>query len=99
MPLKCQARITKEYERAKADCMWPETIYGPADKIVETLPICGGNVVVVCKAIDDPYFGGCSASLEIEWICSKCKAPWIPGRIGLDAEVHTGQLNITRLLE
>lgn len=92
MGLKCRARILKEYKVARADCMWPETQYGPSD--IGTQEICGGDVTVIAKAEDEPYFGGSSARLVIEWTCSRCKHPYAEGRLTTD---YTRELDITAL--
>ena len=34
--------------------------------------ICQGRVKVTIKAEDEPYYGGSSASLSIEYICDSC---------------------------
>ena len=95
--MKCESRILKEYKTTKADMMWPETRYGPND--TGTLPVCGGDVKVILKAVDEPYFGGCSSRLELNATCSKCKWPFWPGRIQLDQKMTMGELDITELLE
>ena len=33
---------------------------------------CGGTIKVWIQALDEPYFGGSSASLEVEWKCDRC---------------------------
>ena len=95
--MTCQARIIKEYKTKKADCMWPESSYGPTD--VGTLPICGGNVVVTLQAIQEPDWGGSYPKINIEAICTKCKCPWWPGRIAWEKEVLYDCWDITKLLD
>ena len=93
---KCQSRILKEYKTTKADMMWPETVYGPND--VGTLPTCGGDVTVKARAVDEPDWGGSSASLKLEWTCTRCKHAFLPGRIEADRGLWDG-LDVTRLFE
>lgn len=33
---------------------------------------CDGNIICEVSAVDEPYFGGSSASLEIKYKCDKC---------------------------
>jgi hypothetical protein len=39
---------------------------------------CGGNIIVTVEAVNEPYFGGTSASLEITYKCDKCGCTWYP---------------------
>ena len=96
--LICQARIIKEYKSRKADCMWPESVYGPND--VGTLPLCGGAVNVRVKAVAEPDWGGTYPKIEIDAKCSKCNWPWWPGRIAWEnAVMDWAGWDITTLLE
>ena len=95
--MKCTSRILKEYKTKKADCMWPETVYGPSD--VGTLEVCGGNVVVEVAATDEPEYGGHYATLGMKASCSRCKHPYFPGRIKIESEVNNNYWDITSLLE
>jgi len=92
--MKCKAHIIKEFKSTKHDSMWPMTQYGVND--VGSLPVCGGNVIVSVRAVNEPDWGGMLARLEIKSTCSKCKWPYFDGRIGLEHEV---ELDITQLFE
>lgn len=92
--MKCQARILRDYKTTKADCMWPETQYGPSD--VGTLLVCGGEVTVKASAVNEPEWGGSYARLEISCVCSRCKHPYFKGRLTLD---HQTEIDITLLFE
>lgn len=35
--------------------------------------LCGGNIIATVRAIDEPYFGGSSAELEVHLECDRCK--------------------------
>lgn len=39
---------------------------------------CGGNIKVTIEAVDEPEWGGTSASLEISYKCDKCGCTWYP---------------------
>lgn len=39
---------------------------------------CDGDVMAEIKAIDEPYYGGASAELSVEFKCSKCKCTHYP---------------------
>ena len=97
--MKCTARILKEYKKAKADSMWPESIYGPTD--VGTLPICGGDITVKIKvdSSDCPCCGS-SPTLDLQAVCTKCKHPFWSGRIQLEQAIENWSgWDITSLLE
>ena len=93
---KCQAHILREFKTVKADCMWPQTVYGPNG--CGTLPVCGGDVTVKVKAVDEPEYGGHYAKLEIEFTCTRCKHPWLPNRIEIEGSLWDG-IDITRLFD
>lgn len=79
--------------------MWPETTYGHNPE-ADGLEVCGGDVTVMVKAINEPYCGEESSPvLSTVWTCNRCKYPWVPGRIELGNRVDTGKLDITRMLE
>jgi len=40
--------------------------------------VCGGNIIVTVEAIDEPQWGGTSASLEITYKCDNCGCTWYP---------------------
>lgn len=96
--MKCQARITKEYKTTKADCMWPESVYGPVD--TGTLPVCGGDVTIVIKVESD---GCCCCDgpprLAIDDACTKCKHPYWQDKIEWIRKVNAQDgFDITELL-
>ena len=95
--MKCTSRILKEYKTKKADCMWPETVYGPSD--VDTLPVCGGNLKISIEAQDEATYGGHYATLRLEVICSRCKHGYFPNLITFQQEVEMNNYDITALLE
>lgn len=101
MALKCQARIVREYKTRKAEVCWPETVYGatPEELLAKYPEACGGDVTVKVKAVDEPYFGGASAKLEVEWTCSRCREPYVPGRFEVDGAAAGGWLDITNMVE
>lgn len=33
---------------------------------------CGGNIICTIDAKEEPYYGGCSAALDVEYKCDKC---------------------------
>lgn len=77
--IKCQSRITKTYKKAKADCMWPESVYGPVPEAL-LYPECGGDVKLSLYLSQ-----GCccheSSELEIMSECSRCKNPYYPHKL------------------
>ena len=81
----CSSRILREFKVAKADCMWPESVYGPVD--TGDWPLCGGDVTVKVRCVNEPDWGGTYAKMEIDAQCSKCKHPYWPGRIAWEAKV------------
>jgi len=42
-------------------------------KVPEDYKLCDGKIIATVEAEDEPFFGGCSASLEITYKCDKCK--------------------------
>ncbi len=40
--------------------------------------ICGGAITATVSAVDDPFFGGTSAELEISYVCSRCGTQILP---------------------
>lgn len=36
---------------------------------------CGGKIIASVRATDEPYYGGTSATLEINYKCERCKEP------------------------
>ena len=95
--MRCQSRILKDYKIAKADCMWPESIYGPTD--VGTLPVCNGEVTIKIKSYSEPSCCGRGDGIELEATCSRCKHPWFPKRFELEQRItnHDG-FDITEYL-
>ena len=84
--MKCQARIERTYKTKKADVRWPESVYGPVD-VSEFPEVCNGDLIIKVRAVDEPFFGGTSARMEIESICSRCNYPWWPKRIEWEARM------------
>lgn len=39
--------------------------------------LCDGEIVATVEAVDEPYFGGTSAALNISYICNKCGGVYI----------------------
>ena len=39
---------------------------------IDDLRVCQGNIVVKVQAVDEAYFGGCSAAFEIGYKCDVC---------------------------
>jgi hypothetical protein len=83
--------------------MWPFVM--PSGTIFENPEakkypdICGGDVTVRVKAIDEPYFGGSSAMLELYNECSRCKFPYYDKMFELERGIHSlDGLDITELL-
>lgn len=81
-PFRCQALITKEFKRTKAQSRYaPKPFVNP-----ERLPICNGAItfgVRVYASLD-----GGSDALSVIPICSRCKYPDFPGRetLGVNPE-------------
>lgn len=46
------------------------------DTKVENLRHCDGKITVEIKAVDEPYYGGSSAMLEVNYKCDKCEFPY-----------------------
>lgn len=95
MSLKCQAVIIKTFKRAKAEVIWPAP--GVTYPHAET---CGGDVTVRVRAVDEPEWGGHTATMEVTWMCSRCRYPWVPGRNAFDsaARAYDG-FDVTKMLE
>jgi hypothetical protein len=99
--MKCLARITREYKTKKADCIWPESVYGPNDEKDLPPEVCGGEIKVVLTPIVD---GGCSCCgsprIQVEITCSRCKFGYFPGSLNLDQRANSyGGWDITDLME
>ena len=45
---------------------------------------CQGKILVDIQAVDEPYFGGSSASLEITYKCNECGCTSFMGRVPTD---------------
>jgi hypothetical protein len=80
----CQSHILKEYKTKKADCMWPESNYGPTD--VGTLPVCGGSIKAELEVDHEGGYGWCNVRPTIKLTCSKCQHPYIPGVLKFNFE-------------
>ena len=46
---------------------------------VDEIERCNGKIIATIKAIDEPYFGGSSAQLEITYKCNRCGSYWENG--------------------
>jgi hypothetical protein len=46
-----------------------------AEEKLEGLEECGGDIEAEVEAVDEPYFGGSSATLEINYKCVRCGNP------------------------
>lgn len=42
--------------------------------------ICDGEIEIDIQAVDEPYYGGSSAELRVEFRCNKCGNSWYPER-------------------
>lgn len=42
--------------------------------------ICDGEIEIDIQAVDEPYFGGSSASLRVEFRCNVCGNSYYPDR-------------------
>ena len=94
----CESRIVKEYKTRKADCMWPDSLYG-RDVSADPYPICGGALTITVKVDDDGGDCHCCSGpgrIVIELTCTKCKYPYIPGRLKFD---YDAEEIINKLLE
>src|SRR3990167_1592199 len=58
MHKKCKSRIIKEFKKAKATSIWPETIYGPVPENLE-YPECGGDLTFGVH-----IYGGCCCGMS-----------------------------------
>jgi hypothetical protein len=54
--------------------------------------LCGGKIIVEVKAVDEPYYGGTSATFEIEYKCERCKWTFH------GADLPTTQEEVSKLL-
>jgi hypothetical protein len=98
--MKCQARINRIYKTRKAAVVWPETVFGPNADIEDYPEVCGGDVTVTIRAVDEPDWGSSYARLTLDAVCTRCDYPWWPGRIALEGRVDADRaLDITALLE
>jgi hypothetical protein len=39
---------------------------------LDALEVCGGDIQASVLAVDEPYYGGSSASLEVNYRCDRC---------------------------
>jgi hypothetical protein len=61
MSLICQSRIVREFKKHKADCEWPEC-YPRSNEVAinpraASLPVCGGEVTIRIRAVDELKLG------------------------------------------
>jgi len=109
MGVKCESIILREYKKAKADVAWPMCRpSGIWEKTPDTSPHwkgklsekerCGGDVTITVRAVNEPYYGGTSAQLEIEATCSRCRDPYYKGIQYVHNSEIDGYLDITALL-
>ena len=83
--MKCKALIQKEFKRAKATSVWPETVYGPSE-FVGKFPECGGEVTFSVRAMVSDGCGCCGyPEVKITATCSRCKMPYFDGRFSIDS--------------
>lgn len=47
---------------------------------------CRGNIIAQILVVNEPYFGGTSASLEIEYTCGRCKQPLYGPRLPRESD-------------
>jgi hypothetical protein len=98
--MKCESRITKEYETRKAVSYWPRVCPSGVwiDNPNAVGEVCGGDVTIILKAVDEPDWGGHYATLEIERTCTRCRWPWVPIMEKLPT-FSTGEINLNELLD
>lgn len=96
--MKCQSHILRTYKTRKAEPIWPETTHGP-NLDAQRYPVCGGNVTVKVKVVNEPEWGGNYAKMELEWTCTNCKMPWVPSRFELERAIINGSLEITQMAD
>lgn len=96
--MTCMSDITREFKTRKAECVWP--VYdGAIQPSYQYKNACFGRVTATLKAVDEPYFGGTSAELHIEWTCSRCTMPFVEKRLEIDAMVGSSPVDLERLAE
>jgi hypothetical protein len=94
--IRCRSKIYKEYKTRKADCVWPNCanpLIGGKPLDVDSLPVCGGNITLTIKAVDEPdYHSGHYAVLQVTATCSRCRAGYFPGMRDLMHDHSAGPL-------
>lgn len=90
---KCLSRVYKVVKTGKRRnrVCWPQTL-NPTE--AKRLLICGGDITVELKAINEPYYGGSSAALELEVTCSLCDNPFFKEIEELQNQVLTGKVQL-----
>lgn len=76
--MTCDAYIRREQRRRRGSGAPYEAkkLVGRAWK--EGTERCGGAIVSGVRAVDEPYFGGCSAALELTFSCADCGNAYFP---------------------
>lgn len=88
--MKCQSRIVKTYKTAKAESMWPVSIYGPNPAIDQYPEVCDGDVTVRVIIEHDGDCACCgTTALAVTFTCTRCQQPYVPGRLELDDYVRS----------
>lgn len=79
--MRCGAYVVYEERRRKGSgkpymkkvkCAPSWIAFVNPDGIPEGAERCDGNIIATVAAVDEPYMGGTSAKLEIEYKCDKC---------------------------
>ena len=66
------AYFVSQCEKNNKQWLRKVNLYSPNGIMYE----CQGNVTMEVRAVDEPYMGGTSAALEVEYRCSKCNCTY-----------------------
>lgn len=86
--VKCQARIKREFKKARAESVWPQRVNYDRKtnaKILEDIPEhlkypeCGGELRMGISVGIDGGCGCCgTAEVSVDVYCSRCSTPYFP---------------------
>ena len=74
--MKCDNVIAftgKKGKRLVVISTWYNTFTYPEGMEFKDQQVCGGDISCTVKLEYEPYMGGCSERVDVDWTCSRCK--------------------------
>lgn len=45
---------------------------------LDNIQLCGGKIIAQMDCHDEPYYGGTTAEMDIDFVCENCKQTYFP---------------------